>query len=187
MTAYCIKNAASLLASIDRNVNPCDDFYEFSCGNWIKTHPIPDDRATVSNFEEPTIALQYTLKSELYTRRRPWKSIGAKLKYCVLLCSEMLEEKTTSKYSSVEIAKQLYQACENDTLMQTTWRTVFNEALENMNGWPILKQNWKQSPYMSLSRLYGYLTLNYSQDSLFKFTIGADDKNSSNYVFQASF
>jgi putative endopeptidase len=33
------------LKAMDRSVQPCDDFYLYSCGTWIKDNPIPPDQA----------------------------------------------------------------------------------------------------------------------------------------------
>lgn len=40
--------ASEMLKGMNRNVDPCDNFYEFVCGNFIKETVIPDDK--VSNF-----------------------------------------------------------------------------------------------------------------------------------------
>ncbi|RLN83333.1 hypothetical protein BBJ28_00021621 [Nothophytophthora sp. Chile5] len=32
---------------VDRSVDPCDDFYAFSCGQWLERAKIPDDKASV--------------------------------------------------------------------------------------------------------------------------------------------
>jgi endothelin-converting enzyme/putative endopeptidase len=33
-------------AFIDRGVDPCVDFWRYSCGNWNKLNPIPPDQAS---------------------------------------------------------------------------------------------------------------------------------------------
>jgi putative endopeptidase len=33
------------LSAMDRSVDPCTDFYRYSCGTWIKKNPIPPDQA----------------------------------------------------------------------------------------------------------------------------------------------
>jgi endothelin-converting enzyme/putative endopeptidase len=34
------------VTSLDRSVAPCEDFYKFSCGGWMKKNPIPADQAS---------------------------------------------------------------------------------------------------------------------------------------------
>jgi len=40
------------LAALDRNANPCDDFYKFACGGWMTKHPAPPDQPRYGRFEE---------------------------------------------------------------------------------------------------------------------------------------
>lgn len=42
-SSHCVLAASEILRSIDPTVDPCDDFYTFSNGGWLKEHPIPGD------------------------------------------------------------------------------------------------------------------------------------------------
>lgn len=85
LTPDCVKTANAILENINEDVSPCDDFYQFTCGNFQKDVRIPDDKGAVT--------LMGSINDKLTEQLR-----------------ELLEAPETSPHSA-QLAKTLYDSC----------------------------------------------------------------------------
>ncbi|TFY55841.1 hypothetical protein EVJ58_g7996 [Rhodofomes roseus] len=70
LSSDCIILSSSILSSLDISQDPCENFYDFANGGWLKTHPIPSDKGVYGNFEalaqQNRRVLQEILTSDAY-------------------------------------------------------------------------------------------------------------------------
>ncbi|KZT68178.1 zincin [Daedalea quercina L-15889] len=70
LSADCIILSSSILSSLDSSQDPCENFYDFANGGWLKEHPIPSDKGVYGNFEalaqQNRRVLQDILTSDAY-------------------------------------------------------------------------------------------------------------------------
>lgn len=90
MSESCVKAAAQILRNMDSKVDPCQDFYRYSCGGWIDSQVIPEDKTSVSLFT--------TVQDELDNKLR-----------------QLIEKKEPSPTDPPIVTKmrQLYESCMN--------------------------------------------------------------------------
>ena len=49
-TPACVTVASSILNAMDVTVDPCEDFYQYACGGWLRAHPIPSGQSRWGTF-----------------------------------------------------------------------------------------------------------------------------------------
>ena len=52
---------------MDNNTGPCEDFYQYACGNWIHEHPMEGENLETSRFVESRISLSLEIRGNHQT------------------------------------------------------------------------------------------------------------------------
>lgn len=139
-------------------------FYSFACGNFVKETTIPDEKVSVNTFSIIGDKLQEQLRS---------------------LISEEINPNDSEPFN---LAKRLYRACMNKTLIEERGLKPLISITDKLGGWPVvLGDKWDPKSEWSWTwAVKEFRKVGYSMDYIFDFSIGIDLKKSTSRIIDVS-
>ena len=105
--------ASSVRSNMDTSVNPCEDFYQFSCGGWERRHTISPTAISFTRFEELNQQNINSLRS-------------------------VIESGKDGNVPAVCLAKQFYDACMNTGLLDEMGSQPLLQLVRATGGWNLI-------------------------------------------------
>ncbi|KPJ19277.1 Endothelin-converting enzyme 1 [Papilio machaon] len=159
LSSSCIYTASEVIRALDETQNPCDDFYEFACGGWIRNNPIPEGKSSWGIFSKIELQNQLTIRYAL-------------------------EKVNISEASGAEAkARIYYDACidTNETIEKLGEKPLIG-VIKQLGGWHLLPNTVTKQQKWDLQKLMQDVQNTYNLGGLFNWAVSEDDRNSSKHV-----
>nr|XP_009939946.1 PREDICTED: endothelin-converting enzyme 2-like [Opisthocomus hoazin] len=156
LTDACIRVASKILEALDAETDPCQDFYQYSCGGWIKRNPLPNGRSKWSTFNSI------------------WDQNQAIMKH-------LLENASFNSSSEAERKTQRYYlSCLKEQRIEELGSQPLVELIDKIGGWNVTG-SWNQTSFMEVLKM---VSGTYRATPFFTVYVGADSKSSNSNVIQ---
>ncbi|XP_077747656.1 membrane metallo-endopeptidase-like 1 isoform X9 [Canis aureus] len=178
-TPGCVIAASRILQNMDPSREPCEDFYQYACGGWLRRHVIPETNSRYSVFDILRDELEVILKA------------ASGLHPASPLPAGVLENATTQDRPAVQKAKMLYRSCMNQSVIEKRDSQPLLNILDVMGGWPVTMDKWNQSvargtdspgPKWELEQQLALMNTQFNRRVLIDLFIWNDDQNSSRHI-----
>ncbi|XP_053432894.1 membrane metallo-endopeptidase-like 1 [Nycticebus coucang] len=158
-TPGCVMAAARILQNMDASQEPCNDFYQYACGGWLRRHVIPETNSRYSVFDILRDELEVVLKA-------------------------VLENSTVKERPAVEKAKMLYRSCMNESLIEKRDSQPLLNILQMVGGWPVAMDKWNETLGLrwELERQLALMNTQFNRRILIDLFVWNDDQNSSRHI-----
>lgn len=172
------------MSAMDLNVDPCQDFFQYACGSWIRKNPIPEGKSMWGTFDRLWQENQIAMKTVLGELRRV---VGEMLVINWLIDVLKLEQSPDSLANEAEKkAQKYYQSCldVNETMESLGGKPIL-DLLTEIGGWPAINDQFNVR-HWNFQRTIQITHNQLNMGGFFSWVVAEDDKNSSRHVIQVS-
>lgn len=162
-TPGCIEAATKIINYIDESLDPCENFYQFACGTYLKNTPIPADKVTVDAFSNVRDLVEEQLR---------------------IVLNEPPQPNDTKPYL---LAKYFHSSCLNQEIIEGRGIKPLADILEAFGGWPVLKGDlWSDDSFNWIETIKKFRRMGFDTYVIFAFSAETNLKNSSERVLVVS-
>ncbi|KAH7638002.1 neprilysin 2-like protein [Dermatophagoides farinae] len=126
----CVREAAKIIRSLDETVEPCEDFYQFVCGQWLESTIIPEHKPLENKFDELHDILNRQVR-------------------------DILEEPIMKDDPDfARNMKLFYHSCMNVTELERKGAEPLIDMIEKLGGWPVLDVGFENSDKNNSTKIW---------------------------------
>lgn len=187
MTKGCVKASAQILDLFDENVDPCDNFYEFACGKFLRNTLIPDDKIAVMSFVHVQDKVQDQLRLMISDRSLANESKPftlAKIFNGACMNLDTLEAKGMVRFIAMKKKKKNSANFEKTVYFAGIQPMV--EILDKYGGWPVVKNDWDETNWDWIETNRNMSVDGVEDALIFSLAILTDQKNSTKRVLDVN-
>ncbi|KAB0803953.1 hypothetical protein PPYR_00923 [Photinus pyralis] len=144
-TTACLIEAGNIMQYVDSETDPCDDFYQFACGNFMKRAHGDDS----FRFMDRMASKHKRQVLEVYS-----------------------EPIVANEPAMVKTAKKLFQSCMDENNLESENLKSIKRAIASVGGWPVLDgDRWNETKFDWLQATYRLRKLGYHHSAFLDLTV----------------
>lgn len=157
----CTSESTNLLNYMDLTIDPCENFYDFACGKYMKDFKLPDEKD-----------IDFTLFN-----------LGDEVREQVR--ATLMEESQPNESHAFKLAQDFMKTCLDEKTLNASGTQPMKDLFEKYGGWPVLKSDWNEDSWDWLNAKRQIFNDGF-MELILDFSIQPSDKDNSKQVMVVS-